>query len=277
MRILAAAVLLGLSANAMAGVVMQMQERDLGEPQAKPDSRVFYFQDGAFRTESPGASEVSVYRDEAMYMIDTKSRSYRKIDKAQAQQLGDQLAGMRKKMEEHMANMSPEQRAMIENAIGRTGAGASAAAKPDTPVFTVRDTGRSESAAGYSCRVWEVLSNAKKEHEVCAAAPAAFPGGNDMLKSMRDIGNFVSGLTRSIGGKASAVTGYWTQIQQINGVPLITRDFDASGKPDSELRVIAVKEENLAAALFQVPAGYTQKKMPNLGALAGGNDDDDKN
>jgi len=273
MRILTAAVLLGLSANAMAGVVMQMQERDLGNPQAKPDGRVFYFQDGAFRTESQGESEVTLFSDQAMYMLDTKSKSYRKIDKAQAQQLGDQLAGMRKKMEEQMAKMSPEQRAMIENAIGKTGA----AAKPDTPVFTVRDTGRSESAAGYSCRVWEVLSNAKKEHEVCAAAPASFPGGNDMLKSMRDIGSFVSGLTRSVGGKASAINGYWTQIQQINGVPLITRDFDASGKPDSELRVTAVKNEALAAALFQVPVGYTQKKMPNLGALAGGSDDDDKN
>jgi hypothetical protein len=276
MRLIATGLLLGFSSASLAGVVMQMQDKDLNDPQAKPSTQTFYFQDGSFRTEQSDENQISLFRAQTMYMLDTEKKSYRKIDKAQMQQVGDQLAGMRQKMEEQMAKMSPEQRAMVESALGSAGAGTTAAAKRKAPVLSVRDTGRSDSAAGYSCRVWEILTDGKKEHEVCATAAGPFPGGNDMLKSMREIGDFLSGLASSFGGKGNAIGGYWSQIQQINGVPLITRDFDSSGKADSEMRVVAVKSENLPATLFAVPAGYTEKKLPNFGALGGGGDEEDE-
>lgn len=274
MRLLATTVLLVFSSASLAGVVMHMQDKDLNDPQAKPDTQTFYFQDGAFRTEQSDETQVSLFRGQTMYLLNTQKKSYRRIDKAQMQQVGDQLAGMREKMQEQMAKMSPEQRAMMENALGGLGAGG-ADAKRKLPVFSVRDTGRSDSAAGYSCRVWEILSDGNKEHEVCAAAAGSFPGGNDMMKSMREIGDFLSGLANNFGGKSNAIGGYWSQIQRIDGVPLITRDFDSSGKPDGEMRMVAVKSENLPATLFAVPAGYTEKQLSNLGALGGSGDDDE--
>jgi hypothetical protein len=273
MRLIAAAVLLGFSSASLAGVVMQMQDKDLQNPKAQARTQTFYFQDGAFRTETAGESEASVFHDQTMYMLDTAKKTYRKFDKAQMQNLADQLGGMRKQMEARMATLPPEQRAMIEKAMGGAGVTSGTAGKPSGPVFSVRDTGRNESAAGYDCRLWEILSDGRKEYEICAAGPAAFPSGNDMIKSMVGIGDFLSSLAKSFGGLGAGVGGYWSQIQKINGVPIITRDFDSKGKLDSETRATLVKNESIPAALFAVPAGYTEKKV-NLGLPGAATGDD---
>ncbi|MEO7773816.1 MAG: hypothetical protein ABIT36_11265 [Steroidobacteraceae bacterium] len=270
MRTFAVIALLGFSSVSLAGVVMQMEHRDLDGPTEKPDSHVFYFQNGAFRQEEIGDGNFNVFRNQAMYTIDTKNRSYRKVDKAQMDKLGEQLGGLRSKLEAQMKNMPAEQRAAMEQAMGKIGVGTK-----KEPVITVRDTGRNETAAGIGCRVWELLTDGSKQSEVCLAAPGSIPEGAEIVKSMREIGSFVGGLAATFGGKTA--TGLWKQLQMLNGVPVITREFGSNGKAESEQRAVSVKSSVLPASLFEVPAGFTEKKIPGLSAGGViGDDDDDK-
>jgi Domain of unknown function (DUF4412) len=266
MRILAIVPLLIATSVAAAGTIMQWQEKDLTAPKAEPTSQTFLFQDGAFRMErkDDDTNRITLFRDQVMYQIDPAAKTYRKLDKAQADQLADKMGQMRKMMEARMAQLPPEQRERMEAMMG--GAGKTAA-----PQFTVAATGRSESVAGVSCQVMQINRGTAKEYEFCVAAPGTIPGGADMLKSMRDLASMMSGFVKTLGGgKGDSMTGYWSQLQQLNGVPILTRDFDSQGKVERENRLVAVKNESIPAALLQVPAGYTEKSMlGGLGAKGG--------
>lgn len=249
------------AAAAMAGTVMELTTREMKDPKAKPTTQVIAIQDGRIRMEQAGHTEFTIFRDETVYHVDTADKTYTKIDRAQMEQLSGQLAGMRKQMEERMAQMPPEQRKMMEEAMSRMGAGAAVpgAAKSAPPV-TTRDTGRNETVNGYSCRIWEVSINDRKESDFCVAAPTAVPGGTDVYKAMQQMGEIAKRFTQDLGAMGIA-QGAWSELQKINGVPVLMRDYDESGKLDSETRLTSAKTQSVPASSFDVPAGFKENKL----------------
>jgi hypothetical protein len=154
---------------------------------------------------------------------------------------------------------------MMEKMMGQMGAAAA-----DAPKRVLKNSGRSETVAGVKCTVWEVNVAGQKEEELCAAPPGALPGGDEMMKTLREVGEMLKGFTQSFGGASKADTA-WRDMETINGVPVLTRGFTA-GKVTSETRLSSARKESVPAAQFDIPAGYTEKKM-DFGPAAGTHND----
>ncbi len=127
-----------------------------------------------------------------------------------------------------------------------------------TPERTVNNTGRTETVAGIKCTIWEATEDGKKDQELCSAAPSSIPGGDEIMKTFRDISAMLSSFTAGLG--TGTRNEPWHDMEKINGVPILTRDF-SDGKAHSEMRLTAVKKESVAGSSFEVPAGFTEKKM----------------
>lgn len=274
---LAAAGLLALGwlAGAQAGVLMNSQASTPGNPQAKPTTLTYSFQDGAMRVETHNADgstkDITLFRDQALYRLDPVNKTYMRFDKAQMTAMGDKMAQARQQMEARLQSMPPEQRAMVQQAMSRMGGGAtdSSASAPD---FTVKDLGKTDTIGGVKCAMWEVLENGQKKSELCAAAPAALPGGAEVLQTMQQLSEMSRTMMASLRQAPAASANrdsqnYWPQLQKIGGVPILSRSFDSSGKVETEMRLLDIKSQSLGAALFNVPADYKDRtpKMPQAG------------
>lgn len=255
MRLSAFIVALGLGSTAFAGAYL---ETATGEPGAKQPGQVnkMWFDGGRMRSENGGRGEgaVAIFKDKAMYVLDPKTKSYRKIDKATVDQMAAKLADARKQMQAAMANMPPERRAMMEKMMGQMGGAAA-----DAPKRALKNTGRTETVAGIKCTVWEASVGGEKAEELCAAPAGSVTGGDEMMKTLREVGEMLKTFTQSFGAN-SKMDNEWRDMQTINGVPILTRDF-SGGKVTSETRLSVARKESVPAGQFDVPAGYTEKKI----------------
>ena len=196
-----------------------------------------------------------------------KTKSYRTIDQATVDQLGDRMAEARKKMDAQLAGMAPERRAMVEKMMGQMGGGRTGAGPPGgaAPKRVLKNTGRSETVAGIPCLVWEASVDGKKDEELCAAKPGSIPGGDEVMKTLKEVGEMLKGFTQGVGAlKRNGASEPWKDLETIKGVPILARDFE-NGKVTSETRLLVARKESVAGAQFEVPAGYTEKKV-NFGA-----------
>jgi hypothetical protein len=262
-----------LCATANAGVYLESVEKELDGSEGPTTSKM-WFDGGRLRTERAehdGDQEVVIFRNQALYTLDSKSRSYRVIDKPTAEKMGAQMAVAKKQMEERLAAMPPEQRKRMEEMMAKLGHGAAAAmmpgAKPKERIL--KKTGRSETVAGIKCTVWEAFENGEKEEELCAAPAGALPGGDEVLKTFREIASMLSAFTDKLGTHSAGEP--WRDMETINGVPILTRDFD-DGKASSEMRLTVARKEAVPGSSFEVPAGYAEKKLDFPGAGRGDDD-----
>lgn len=252
-----------LSLSAHAGVYLESTDKSLGSAAEKPAVSKMWFDGGRMRTErtdGDGDNEIVVFKNQSMYMLEPKTHSYRVIDKATADRMGNQVAEAKKKMEAQMAAMPPEQRQKMQDMMSKMGKGGAMAglAGAKAPVRTVKNTGRTETVAGVKCTVWEAFDDGKKDEELCAAPPASIPGGDEIMKTFKEISAMLSSFTQSFGARGENAP--WHDMEKINGVPILTREF-SDGKAQSEMRLTTVRQESVPGASFEVPAGYTEKKM----------------
>jgi uncharacterized protein DUF4412 len=258
MRISPFIVAIGLTSTAYAGAYL---ETTTGDPGTKQSGQVnkMWFDGGRMRTENGGSGEgsVAIFKDKAMYVLDPKTKSYRKIDKATVDQMATKLADARKQMQAAMANMPPERRAMMEKMMGQMGGAGGAAA--EGPKRTLKNTGRTETVAGIKCTVWEASVGGEKSAELCAAPPGSVAGGDEMMRTLREVGEMLKGFTQSFGA-GSKMDNDWRDMETIKGVPILTRDF-SGGKVTSETRLVVARKESIPAGQFDMPAGYTEKKI----------------
>jgi hypothetical protein len=241
------------ASGASAGAYLESTDAPAGSKDTARLTRM-WFDGGRMRTENGGKGEgsVAIFKNNTMYILDPANKAYRVIDKASLDQMAAKLAGVRKQMEASMANMPPERRAEMEKLLGRTGD--DAASKR-----VLKKTGRSETVASIKCAVWEASVNGKKEEELCVAAPAAIPGGDDMMTTLRGVGEMLNGFSNSFGGGGKADNA-WRDLDTVKGVPILMREFE-DGKVTSENHLSLARKESVPASQFEVPAGYTEKKI----------------
>jgi uncharacterized protein YneF (UPF0154 family) len=245
------------SAGAVAGAYLESSQTETGSKDS-PQVNKMWFDGGRMRTENGGKGEGStaIFKNQAMYVLDPKTKTYRLIDKATIDQMAAKLGEARKKMEAAMAGMPPERRAMMEKMMGQMGGPAAAAAAQKR---VLKNTGRTESVSGIKCTVWEASVNGQKEEELCATPPGAIPGGDEMMKTLKEVGEMLKGFTQSFGANSKADNA-WKDMDTIKGLPILTREFDG-GKVTSETKLSAARKESVASGQFDVPAGYTEKKI----------------
>ncbi len=248
---------LAVAGAASAGVYLETTYSRPGEGSGAEVQRM-WFDGGRFRSEQDGGAQAQIFRDQTLYALDPAKKQYMKVDRKMLDTAGSKLAEARKLMDSQLGNLSPEQRRAMEQAMGKIpGLGAAAAAPP---VRTVRATSRTESAAGRDCKVWEVLEDGSKVEEVCAAPVASLDGGGEVLATMKEVIAMTESFTRSIGADTMRGAAAWTELDKIDGIPVIARTFE-NGALASETTLTAFRKESPPAGAFEVPDDYSEQRL----------------
>jgi len=255
--------LCGLASVASAGTVIQTATRELPTG-TQSATTTLYVDTGKLRMEqkdaggNPGDSGL-IFKDEKIYALNHKKKTYTVTDRAAAKVIAAKLNATFAQMEEQIEHMEPEQKAMVEAAMGRSNG-------EKRPPTSFEKTTRSEKAAAKGCRVWEGTRGRDKIIEYCVAPYTAVTGGSEVMAVMKQIMGVMTEISAAIsesGMGASPLSTEWEGIEKLDGYPLLTRIFQED-EPVSETVLQSSRSDTVAAQQFEVPAGYTQEQMAGL-------------
>ena len=247
--------------TALADVVMTMSSRDAAGNDLS-DNEIFIrgehirvdIVDGA-----DGNSSV-IFRGDEMIAINHDAREYVRLDEATMESLGQQFNQAMQMMQQQLASLPPEQRAMAEKMMQSQmqGMGIPGAAAGPPRI----EAGGAGSHGGYSCTNYTVYEGDAKTQEICAAGLTQIEGLSEMRAAFERMAVFLQKMSDAFGPGPLADIGRtpMAMMEQIDGFPVFTRRFD--GKEVAEEVVLtSVSTESLDAALFAPPAGYSEREV----------------
>ena len=250
----------------LAGVVFVFQRTEHGEGGKQVRSRIS-IEGRRLRIDNQvgdtGQAEVTMIflgDSRKMVNIDHQRKQYMVIDQRAMHAVAGQMNEAMAKLQEQLKNMPPERRAMVEKMMkGRmSGMGA----PPPAPSKVVA-TGRTGSAGGYACEVYEVSRAGVKHREMCVTGWANIGGGAGPGAVMKDMAAFTKEMMSSV-TKSMGVSGQPGNpldfVDQVEGFPVSTRHFE-NGRLKSETVLESMEERSLDGSIFEPPAGYSEQKM----------------
>jgi hypothetical protein len=254
--------------SAFAGSVMELVTTEYREEPPVIGTIEVSTQDGTSRMEvtSPGSNESGgmIFREESkeFIAIDHEEKEYYVIDEATMERIGNQLNSAMQQMQESLANMPPEQRAMAEQMMKQHLPQPAEAPEP----VTVKETGATDTINGFRCKYHEVRQQGAKIRELCVADWSDIDGGREASSSMLAMADFFetmadqfsSGSGIDVMGQHRALFG---QMRELGGYPVLTREFDETGRIESESRLKSARSADIDPALFNPPQGYRRKDL----------------
>ena len=242
--------------TAQAGTVLETVNRDLPAG-ANANTIMTHAQDGKLRVETKPGDTLMIFKDDTIYSINNKEKSYYAMDRAAMKRMADQISPALKQMQEQLAKMPPEQRAQMEKMMGSRMPGM---ARQKTQ--EIRKTGRTDKIGGYSCSYVEVHEDGALSDELCVVAPGTIKGTQDLLSAAAKMSALMKEMLGGLDAPwiKQAIDRQMTDYEKIGGMPLLARHY-SGGKPSSETTLKSIRAEAVPAALFEIPAGYKQKDM----------------
>ncbi len=264
----ATALALALAAPLAAGVVFEVEttEHDASPPRVESSQMSVEGKNLAMDVPpSPGSRSggKAIFRGDRreMVIVDHDTKSYVVVDEAAMQQLAGQLAGVSKQIEEALKNVPEEQRAMVEKMMKER----MPQQAPAAPALDIRRTGERAEQAGYPCVKYEVLRDGAKVRELWVTDWGNVEGGSEAAGAFVAMAEFMSDLLDSLPVGAGAPGGLGdsvvAQMKEIDGFPVVTREFDAGGELESESTLRSSSRRTLDPAEFEPPAGYKRRSM----------------
>lgn len=242
--------------TAHAGTRLEMLNRDLSG--GRSSTITTWAQNGMMRVETQPNESVMIFKDDTIYAINHQDKSYFAMDRASMKRMADQINPSLKLLQEQMKNMPPEQRAQMEKMLGgRLPSGDDAG-----PQQEFKRTSRSDKINGYSCTYVEVREAGKLTDEMCVAPSSALKGSDELMSAARK-------MTALMEDMMATMDAPWLQqmarkqlqnFEALGGIPVLSRHY-FDGKPQIETTLNRISSETVAAALFEIPAGYTRKDM----------------
>lgn len=260
MRIAAGLTVLALAPCALAGVEMQMLEKNLTSDESQ--TMQIYAQGGLLRLDTAGGpytSDVSmIFLGDQFLVLDHEKKSYIVMDQAMLDQVGSEIDKAMQQMEAQLASLPPEQRAMAEQMMKGQLQGMMGGAAPK-PAPRVAKVGGGDWQ-GRPCTRYEVFEAQKKTQDICSAPLSGIDGGEEMMQAFMAMAAFIEEMARSMPGPFAA--GFDQNpgkvMEAIGGFPVVTVDY-SRGKPESESVVESIVEKDLDPGLFAAPADYTRE------------------
>jgi len=244
---------------AHAGTKLETVSRDLSGGKATTINT--WAQGGMMRVETQGndatGGSTMIFKDDTIYAISHKDKSYVAMDRASMKRMAEQLNPALKMLQERMKTMTPEQRAQMEKMMGTKLPNGEAEPAPE-----IKRTSRNDKINGYSCTYVEVREAGTLTDELCVVPANALKGSAELMASAQKMSVLVKDMMASMDAPwlKQMAQKQVQNFEAIGGIPVISRHF-VDGKPQNETTLAKISSEALAAALFEVPAGYTKKDM----------------
>jgi Domain of unknown function (DUF4412) len=187
-----------------------------------------------------------------MLVVQNDKHQYLDVQKA-AETAGAAMA----KASAALANLPPDQRAMIEQRMGGHMPGAGGA----KVVATFTPTGASDRVGGYSCQIFRTEIDGRHVSDACVAnASDAGISAADQA-TLRKAFEQIKAMTE----KMSAGM-FKSPVDQMptDKFPVRIVQFDASGKQTQVVQIKSVTTSTVAGSDFAIPAGYTEQDLSSL-------------
>ncbi|HEX2138717.1 MAG TPA: hypothetical protein VHG33_03285 [Woeseiaceae bacterium] len=258
---------LALCPRAFAGGILELEMTEHYEDPPVVSTVEISTSGSACRMEvdTPGQRESGgmIYRGDSgdMIALDHSGKRYYVLDEASMQEMGSQLSGAMKQMQEALDSMPPDQRAMAEKMMKQhMPAGMQ---QPARAPSSLHETGREDTVSGFACDYYEVRRNGTKVRELCVTSWDELPGGRDIAETMLEMAGFYERMTEALSEEAGiGVLGeqqeLFAHLEELDGYPVLTREFDPGGEVASESVLKSATVADLEPSLFEPPAGYTR-------------------
>jgi hypothetical protein len=264
------AIILGLAGQLFAGGVLEMSTKNSSG--ATVVANRMYAQGGKLRMdqmdESGAVQTSAIFQNNEMVMVNYADKKFHRIDEKTLAQLGAQMqkaSAAMKQLEQQMANMPPEQRAMMEKMMkGRMAGMAGMGAKPPVIRFEADGMGTWQS---YTCKNYTVYAGDQKIQEMCTVPASKVEGAEEFVAAARNMKEFFDKFKEALQMPAFAnlAQNPAEVIGQVEGFPVHTKEFE-NGVLRQEKFLSSSKTESLSDSLFSPPQGFREEKfMPGQG------------
>src|SRR5688572_2751852 len=162
--------------GALAGVHIEHVTRNIKTKAQDGSTQTMLVQNGMLRNNASSSGGM-ILKGSTIIIIDDKRKQYREMRKEDMKKMAEQAGAAMARMQEQMKNLTPEQRAMMEKAMGSQIAGGIGSGKPD--VWTSKNLGRSDNVEGRPCQLWTLSRNGALFEELCVVPYSSLPGRSE--------------------------------------------------------------------------------------------------
>jgi hypothetical protein len=193
-----------------------------------------------------------------MMMVNDRDKTYTELTEEDMKRAKVQMQAMRSQLAERMKNATPEQRARFEGMLGAGGAQQLNDQKPHEWKF--EPLGEKKTVNGFACQTYRVFLDGKPHEEDCISPWSA---GLMKRSDFAGLEKFGESINQDLGvGRGG---GAMPLFHHYPGFPISRAVLDANGARGEEQQVKSIKQGPLAPGLFAPPAGYTERKKPEIG------------
>lgn len=245
-----------------AGEVVEITEKNLKDPNASENTIRFLFSENLMKMSGDDDSDMIFNsEDKNMLIISHPDKSYMTFDQ---NTVSDVKSEIDKAMEQALAQVPPEQRAMVEQMMKQrmSGMGGPSPIEVAMPKIEIRQTTRSDEINGYNCRYYESYQDGQKEGEHCVATWSELGVSDNIQNSFSSMAemleSFLQEISKMTGGDVeSNILAYMNEIE---GYPVLSRQF-SNGEATRESILSSIENKDIDPAEFMAPSGYRQQSM----------------
>lgn len=195
---------------------------------------------------------------QVMDLVNVDNKTYREITKADIDRMAGQMSDAMSRMNQAMANMTPEQRAQVEAMMrGRMGGARGGAA----PVKTeYRKTG-TDKVGRWTCDKYEGYRSGRKVSELCTVPPSTLGFSESDFAVTQQMRDFFS---KVMPARADQILSIGSANAGFSGVPV--RSITYSGDSiESTTELTDFSRQNIPDSAFQVPTGFQKQPFAPMG------------
>ena len=185
---------LGASTPLFAGVEMDLVTTS--SDGAVTESVKLYAQSGRIRMEDVGdtsGKDMSmIFVGQEFIVVDHSEKTYVVMDEAMVQEMGVKVNAAMEQMRAQLADMPPEQRAMVEQMMQGQMAGMMDDAAESVSDIEIKELGAGQWQSG-ACTEYAVMEDAQKTQEICAAPLSDIEGADEAMDAFRNSATVIGG------------------------------------------------------------------------------------
>ena len=196
-----------------------------------------------------------------MTVISHKEKSYMVFDKSTAGSVKSQMDAA---MEKALAQVPPEQRAMVEKMMKQRMSAMGGQQQMQAPQVKteIKKTGKNDTINGYSCDYYEAYRGDQKQGEYCITSWSDLDVGDDIQTSFKNMAEFMKGFMEDL-SKMSPVRmddNPFSYMNEMDGFPVLSRQY-SNGQATHESMLSSISNQDIDESEFMAPESYKQRNL----------------
>lgn len=195
-----------------------------------------------------------------LVVVDHSRQQFYVIDQAQMDGIAAQVSDATRQMEEALAAMPADQRAMARRMMQLP------EVAPEPPQTSLSKTGESDTVGDHDCEYFDVMQEGRRIRDLCVTPWKNIPEGRATAAALIKLGDFFEGMRQAFsqsGGTSlmDRQQDLFSYMNELDGYPVLSRDYGADGTVEYESRLISSEQTDVDPEVFAKPAEYKQQSL----------------